>query len=62
MQFQYDTNTSTTVNNHGLLARPGDWPGDVSVYLWAIRTCYECQRHRKRHRKSLHEIIELGSM
>ena len=25
MQFQCDTNTSATVNNHGLLARPGDW-------------------------------------
>ena len=25
MQFQYDINTSATVNNHGLLARLGDW-------------------------------------
>ena len=36
--------------------------GDNSVYLWSIRTCYECQRHRKRHTKSLHEIIEIDSM
>ena len=64
MQFQYDTDTSTTVNNYGLLEMKGEtrWLGDVIVYLWAIRTCYECQRHRKRHRKSLHEIIEIGSM
>ena len=61
MQFQYDTDTSTTVNNYGHERRDQvTW--DVSVYLWIIRTCYECQRHWKRHRKSLHEIIEIGSM
>ena len=59
MQCQYDTDTSTTVNDYGLLEmkRRDQVTWDVSVYLWALRTCYECQRHRKRHRKSLHEII-----
>ena len=63
MQFQYDKDTSATVNIHGLLEMKGDtrWTGDVSVYLWAIRTCYASDTE-KCHRKSLHKIIKIGSM
>ena len=36
--------------------------GEVSVYWWVFWTCNEYQRHRKRHTKWLHEIIEIGSI
>ena len=64
MQFQYDIDTSTTVNNYGLLEMKGEtrWLG-MSVFTCGLSEhAIKCQRHRKRHRKSLHEIIEIGSM
>ena len=38
MQFQYDTDTSTTVNNHGLLEMKGEtrWLG-MPVFIWGYR-------------------------
>ena len=37
MQFQYDTDTSTTVNNYGLLEMKGEtrWLG-MSVFTWGL--------------------------